>query len=219
MKQGLIKKGYEHEYGQAGMKIMTLGLKVKFELMLKDQTLDDFLKEVHIGRNTFNQVWTQVPNEKIYFTIAEYFGLDIDELRKLPITRDEILTATDEELEARDKSAYDVIEEAYFSEWFMTDAIEQTRQDVKEQKAKQAEEIQELKNLIKETRESQTLDGISDVEQMLLRRKFNFKGKSETTESTETRESETYSEYSESEHNDYGYTPYNDGGWQQWKSQ
>ena len=215
MKQGLIKKGYEHEYGQAGMKIMTLGLKVKFELMLKDQTLDDFLKEVHIGRNTFNQVWTQVPNEKIYFTIAEYFGLDIDELRKLPITRDEILTATDEELEARDKSAYDVIEEAYFSEWFMTDAIEQTRQDVKEQKAKQAEEIQELKNLIKETRESQTLDGISDVEQMLLRRKFNFKGKSETTESTETRESETYSEYSESEHNDYGYTPYNDGGWQQ----
>jgi len=215
MKQGLIKKGYEHEYGQAGMKIMTLGLKVKFELMLKDQTLDDFLKEVHIGRNTFNQVWTQVPNEKIYFTIAEYFGLDIDELRKLPITRDEILTATDEELEARDKSAYDVIEEAYFSEWFMTDAIEQTRQDVKEQKAKQAEEIQELKNLIKETRESQTLDGISDVEQMLLRRKFNFKGKSETTESTETSESETYSEYSESEHNDYGYTPYNDGGWQQ----
>ena len=216
MKQGLIKKGYEHEYGQAGMKIMTLGLKVKFELMLKDQTLDDFLKEVHIGRNTFNQVWTQVPNEKIYFTIAEYFGLDIDELKKLPITRDEILTATDEELEARDKSAYDVIEEAYFSEWFMTDAIEQTRQDVKEQKAKQAEEIQELKNLIKETRESQTLDGISDVEQMLLRRKFNFKSKFETedTESTETSESETYSEYSESEQNDYGYTPYNDGGWQ-----
>lgn len=209
MKQGLIKKGYEHEYGQAGMKIMTLGLKVKFELMLKDQTLDDFLKEVHIGRNTFNQVWTQVPNDKIYFTIAEYFGLDIDELRKLPITRDEILNATPEELEARDKSAYDVIEEAYFSEWFMTDAIEQTRQDVKEQKAKQAEEIQELKNLIKETRESQTLDGISDVEQMLLRRKFNFKSKSETSES------ETYSEYSESEHNDYGYTPYNDGGWQQ----
>lgn len=215
MKQGLIKKGYEHEYGQAGMKIMTLGLKVKFELMLKDQTLDDFLKEVHIGRNTFNQIWTQVPNEKIYFTIAEYFGLDIDELKKLPITRDEILTATDEELEARDKSAYDVIEEAYFSEWFMTDAIEQTRQNVKEQKAKQAEEIKELKNLIKETRESQTLDGISDVEQMLLRRKFNFKSKSETTESTETSESETYSEYSESEHNDYGYTPYNDGGWQQ----
>lgn len=215
MKQGLIKKGYEHEYGQAGMKIMTLGLKVKFELMLKDQTLDDFLKEVHIGRNTFNQVWTQVPNDKIYFTIAEYFGLDIDELRKLPITRDEILNATPEELEARDKSAYDVIEEAYFSEWFMTDAIEQTRQDVKEQKAKQAEEIQELKNLIKETRESQTLDGISDVEQMLLRRKFNFKSKSETTESTETSESEIYSEYSESEHNDYGYTPYNDGGWQQ----
>ena len=215
MKQGLIKKGYEHEYGQAGMKIMTLGLKVKFELMLKDQTLDDFLKEVHIGRNTFNQVWTQVPNEKIYFTIAEYFGLDIDELKKLPITRDEILTATDEELEARDKSAYDVIEEAYFSEWFMTDAIEQTRQNVKEQKAKQAEEIQELKNLIKETRESQTLDGISDVEQMLLRRKFNFKSKSETTDSTETSESETYNEYSESEHNDYGYTPYNDGGWQQ----
>ena len=215
MKQGLIKKGYEHEYGQAGMKIMTLGLKVKFELMLKDQTLDDFLREVHIGRNTFNQVWTQVPNDKIYFTIAEYFGLDIDELRKLPITRDEILNATPEELEARDKSAYDVIEEAYFSEWFMTDAIEQTRQDVKEQKAKQAEEIQELKNLIKETRESQTLDGISDVEQMLLRRKFNFKSKSEITESTETSESETYSEYSESEHNDYGYTPYNDGGWQQ----
>lgn len=215
MKHGLIKKGYEHEYGQAGMKIMTLGLKVKFELMLKDQTLDDFLKEVHIGRNTFNQVWTQVPNDKIYFTIAEYFGLDIDELRKLPITRDEILNATPEELEARDKSAYDVIEEAYFSEWFMTDAIEQTRQDVKEQKAKQAEEIQELKNLIKETRESQTLDGISDVEQMLLRRKFNFKSKSETTDSTETSESETYNEYSESEHNDYGYTPYNDGGWQQ----
>ena len=25
----------EHEYGQAGMKIMTLGPKVKFELMLK----------------------------------------------------------------------------------------------------------------------------------------------------------------------------------------
>ena len=215
MKQGLIKKGYEHEYGQAGMKIMTLGLKVKFELMLKDQTLDDFLKEVHIGRNTFNQIWTQVPNEKIYFTIAEYFGLDIDELKKLPITRDEILTATDEELEARDKSAYDVIEEAYFSEWFMTDAIEQTRQNVKEQKAKQAEEIKELKNLIKETRESQTLEGISDVEQMLLRRKFNFKSKSETTDSTETSESETYNEYSESEHNDYGYTPYNDGGWQQ----
>ena len=217
MKQGLIKKGYDHEYGQAGMKIMTLGLKLKIELMLKDQTLDDFLKEVHIGRNTFNQVWTQVPNDKIYFTIAEYFGLDIDELRKLPITRDEILNATPEELEARDKSAYDVIEEAYFSEWFMTDAIEQTRQDVKEQKAKQAEEIKELKNLIKETRESQTLEGISDVEQMLLRRKFNFKSKSETedTESTETSESEVYNEYSESEHNDYGYTPYNDGGWQQ----
>lgn len=216
MKQGLIKKGYEHEYGQAGMKIMTLGLKVKFELMLKDQTLDDFLKEVHIGRNTFNQIWTQVPNEKIYFTIAEYFGLDIDELKKLPITRDEILTATDEELEARDKSAYDVIEEAYFSEWFMTDAIEQTRQNVKEQKVKQAEEIQELKNLIKETRESQTLEGISDVEQMLLRRKFNFKPKAETeTENVETSEPETYSEHFESEQNDYGYTPYNDGGWQQ----
>lgn len=214
MKQGLIKKGYEHEYGQAGMKIMTLGLKVKFELMLKDQTLDDFLKEVHIGRNTFNQIWTQVPNEKIYFTIAEYFGLDIDELKKLPITRDEILTATDEELEARDKSAYDVIEEAYFSEWFMTDAIEQTRQNVKEQKAKQAEEIQELKNLIKETRESQKLEGISDVEQMLLRRKFNFKSKVEA-EDVETSESETYSEHFESEQNDYGYTPYNDGGWQQ----
>lgn len=216
MKQGLIKKGYEHEYGQAGMKIMTLGLKVKFELMLKDQTLDDFLKEVHIGRNTFNQIWTQVPNEKIYFTIAEYFGLDIDELKKLPITRDEILTATDEELEARDKSAYDVIEEAYFSEWFMTDAIEQTRQNVKEQKVKQAEEIQELKNLIKETRESQTLEGISDVEQMLLRRKFNFKPKAETeTENVETSEPETYSEHFESEQNDYGYTPYNGGGWQQ----
>lgn len=214
MKQGLIKKGYEHEYGQAGMKIMTLGLKVKFELMLKDQTLDDFLKEVHIGRNTFNQVWTQVPNEKIYFTIAEYFGLDIDELRKLPITRDEILNATPEELEAREKSAYDVIEEAYFSEWFMTDAIEQTRQDVKEQKAKQAEEIKELKNLIKETRESQTLEGISDVEQMLLRRKFNFKSKAEA-ENVETSESETYSEHYESEQNDYGYTPYNDGDWQQ----
>lgn len=214
MKQGLIKKGYEHEYGQAGMKIMTLGLKVKFELMLKDQTLDDFLKEVHIGRNTFNQIWTQVPNEKIYFTIAEYFGLDIDELKKLPITRDEILTATDEELEARDKSAYDVIEEAYFSEWFMTDAIEQTRQNVKEQKVKQAEEIQELKNLIKETRESQKLEGISDVEQMLLRRKFNFKSKVEA-EDVETSESETYSEHFESEQNDYGYTPYNDGGWQQ----
>ena len=216
MKQGLIKKGYEHEYGQAGMKIMTLGLKVKFELMLKDQTLDDFLKEVHIGRNTFNQVWTQVPNDKIYFTIAEYFGLDIDELKKLPITRDEILTATDEELDAREKSAYDVIEEAYFSEWFMTDAIEQTRQNVKEQKAKQAEEIQELKNLIKETRESQTLEGISDAEQMLLRRKFNFKSKAETeTENAETSESETYSEHFESEQDDYGYTPYNDGGWQQ----
>lgn len=215
MKQGLIKKGYEHEYGQAGMKIMTLGLKVKLELMLKDQTLDDFLKEVHIGRNTFNQVWTQVPNDKIYFTIAEYFGLDIDELRKLPITRDEILNATPDELEARDKSAYDVIDEAYFSEWFMTDAIEQTRQDVKEQKAKQADEIKELKNLIKETRESQTLEGISDVEQMLLRRKFNFKSKSETTDSVATSESETYNEYSESEQNDYGYTPYNDGSWQQ----
>lgn len=215
MKQGLIKKGYEHEYGQAGMKIMTLGLKVKLELMLKDQTLDDFLSEVHIGRNTFNQVWTQVPNDKIYFTIAEYFGLDIDELRKLPITRDEILNATQEELEARDKSAYDVIDEAYFSEWFMTDAIEQTRQDVKEQKAKQADEIKELKNLIKETRESQKLEGISDVEQMLLRRKFNFKSKSETTDNVATSESEIYNEYSESEQNDYGYTPYNDGGWQQ----
>lgn len=215
MKQGLIKKGYEHEYGQAGMKIMTLGLKVKLELMLKDQTLDDFLKEVHIGRNTFNQVWTQVPNDKIYFTIAEYFGLDIDELRKLPITRDEILNATPEELEARDKSAYDVIDEAYFSEWFMTDAIEQTRQDVKDQKAKQADEIKELKNLIKETRESQKLEGISDVEQMLLRRKFNFKSKSETADDVATSESETYSEYSESEQNDYGYTPYNDGSWQQ----
>lgn len=215
MKQGLIKKGYEHEYGQAGMKIMTLGLKVKLELMLKDQTLDDFLKEVHIGRNTFNQVWTQVPNDKIYFTIAEYFGLDIDELRKLPITRDEILNATSEELEARDKSAYDVIDEAYFSEWFMTDAIEQTRQDVKDQKAKQADEIKELKNLIKETRESQKLEGISDVEQMLLRRKFNFKSKSETADDVATSESETYNEYSESEQNDYGYTPYNDGGWQQ----
>lgn len=217
MKQGLIKKGYEHEYAQAGMKIMTLGLKVKFELMLKDQTLDDFLKEVHIGRNTFNQVWTQVPNDKIYFTIAEYFGLDIDELRKLPITRDEILNATPEELEARDKSAYDVIEEAYFSEWFMTDAIEQTRQDVKEQKTKQANEIKELRNLIKETRESQTLEGISDVEQMLLRRKFNTKAKSENQEDTATSESETYNEYSESEQNDYqgGYTPYDNGGWQQ----
>lgn len=215
MKQGLIKKGYEHEYGQAGMKIMTLGLKVKLELMLKDQTLDDFLKEVHIGRNTFNQVWTQVPNDKIYFTIAEYFGLDIDELRKLPITRDEILNATPEELEARDKSAYDVIDEAYFSEWFMTDAIEQTRQDVKDQKAKQADEIKELKNLIKETRESQKLEGISNVEQMLLRRKFNFKSKSETTEDAVTSESETQSEYFESEQNDYGYTPYNDEGWQQ----
>lgn len=215
MKQGLIKKGYEHEYGQAGMKIMTLGLKVKLELMLKDQSLDDFLKEVHIGRNTFNQVWTQVPNDKIYFTIAEYFGLDIDELKKLPITRDEILTATDEELEARDKSAYDVIDEAYFSEWFMTDAIEQTRQDVKEQKAKQADEIKELKNLIKETRDSQKLEGISDIEQMLLRRKFNFKSKSETVDNVTTSESETYNEYSESEQNDYGYTPYNDGGWQQ----
>ena len=137
-------------------------------------------------------------------------------MKKLPITREEILTATDEELEAREKSAYDVIEEAYFSEWFMTDAIEQTRQNVKEQKAKQAEEINELKNLIKETRESQTLEGISDVEQMLLRRKFNFKSKPKTEdEDIETSESETYSEYSESEQNDYGYTPYNDGGWQQ----
>ena len=81
-------------------------------------------------------------------------------------------------------------------------------------KAKQAEEIKELKNLIKETRESQTLEGISDVEQMLLRRKFNFKSKAET-ENVETSESETYSEHYESEQNDYGYTPYNDGGWQQ----
>ena len=60
----------------------------------------------------------------------------------------------------------------------MTDAIEYVK--MSKNKAKQAEEIQELPISLKKNRESQkNLKALVMSEQMLLRRKFNFKSKVE----------------------------------------
>lgn len=213
MKKGIIESKNQHQYGQAGMKIMTLGLKVKIELLLKDQKLDDFLKEIHIGRKTFNEIWTKRPNDKVYASIAEYFGLDIDELLKLPITREEILTMTDEELANRDGSAYDIIEEAYFSEWFMTDIKNEIKEYIQLNKDDRQRQINELRDKIKEIREDDTVDGVSQHELTLLRRKFNTKSKLDNEETiSETSQNEVYAEqpYEQNqeqsyEQNHYGY--------------
>lgn len=202
MKKGIIASKNQHTYGQAGMKIMTLGLKVKIELLLKDQKLDDFLKDIHISRKTFNEIWTKRPNEKVYASIAEYFGLDIDELFKLPITREEILTMTDEELANRESSAYDVIEEAYFSEWFMTDIKEEIKEYIQLSKDERKKEIDELRNKIKEIQEDDTIDGVGQYELTLLRRKFNTKSQEQTDEPNEQHYEERYEDQPSY---DYGY--------------
>lgn len=202
MKKGIIASKNQHTYGQAGMKIMTLGLKVKIELLLKDQKLDDFLKDIHISRKTFNEIWTKRPNEKVYASIAEYFGLDIDELFKLPITREEILTMTDEELANREPSAYDIIEEAYFSEWFMTDIKEEIKEYIQLSKDERKKEIDELRNKIKEIQEDDTIDGVGQYELTLLRRKFNTKSQEQTDEPNEQHYEERYEDQPSY---DYGY--------------
>lgn len=202
MKKGIIASKNQHTYGQAGMKIMTLGLKVKIELLLKDQKLDDFLKDIHISRKTFNEIWTKRPNEKVYASIAEYFGLDIDELFKLPITREEILTMTNEELANREPSAYDVIEEAYFSEWFMTDIKEEIKEYIQLSKDERKKEIDELRNKIKEIQEDDTIDGVGQYELTLLRRKFNTKSQDQIDEPNEQHYEERYEDQPSY---DYGY--------------
>lgn len=201
MKKGIIPSKNQHTYGQAGMKIMTLGLKVKIELLLKDQKLDNFLKDIHISRKTFNQIWTERPNKKVYASIAEYFGLDIDELFKLPITREEILTMTDEELANREPSAYDVIEEAYFSEWFMTDIKDEIKEYIQLSKDERKKEIDELREKIKEIQQDDTIDGVGQYELTLLRRKFNTKSK------PQERLDEPTEQYVEDQQSyDYGYS-------------
>ena len=209
MKKGIIESKNQHTYGQAGMKIMTLGLKVKIELMLKDQKLDDFLKEVHIGRKTFNEIWTKRPNDKVYASIAEYFGLDIDELLKLPITREEILTMTDEELANREPSAYDVIEEAHFSEWFMTDFKDEVKEFIQLNKEERQQQINELREKIKEIQEDETIDGVSHYELTLLRRKFNTKSKSVEIETIQNDVVDEQTEQPQEQHYEQNYYGYN----------
>lgn len=157
-KKGIFESALEHDLGAAGWKVMTLDNKIKIELLLKNQDLSEMLNDINLSYSTFNRIKREKPNDKTYFLLAEYFGLDVNELKKLPITRDEVLeTIDDVELYIKDNvivsDLYGVLEEAYYSDWFhgnkREEFIEQRELEEMEAQAK----LQELRENRKQIRD------------------------------------------------------------------
>lgn len=205
--KGLVDIGYKHTYGEAGMKVMTLYNKIKIEMLLKDEALDEMLTKTGIAYSTFSQLKRRRPSLQTYSALAEYFGFDLNELRKLPITREEAL---DSELnKKRNPSAYDVIEEAYFSQWFLTGYKDEAQEEAK-RRQKEIEESKELAKLQRqEIRES--VRQTEEVNQLMGGLLDKFKGQEKeialdpiylTDEEPEVVE-ETVEEAVEENHNDH----------------
>ena len=149
LKKGIMENNREHEFGSAGFKVMTLYTKIKIELLLKNQDVQSMLNDIHFSNSTFNKLKHERPNERMYFSLAEYFGLDVNELKKLPIRRDEVIeTVEGEELYIKDitteLSAYSELDEAYYSDWFHGSKREEFINKCEEEEIERQLKIEEL---------------------------------------------------------------------------
>ena len=149
LKKGIMESNTEHEFGSAGFKVMTLYTKIKIELLLKNQDIQSMLKDIHFSNSTFNKLKYERPNERMYFSLAEYFGLDVNELKKLPIRRDEVIETVDgEELYIKDinteLSAYSELDEVYYSDWFHGSKREEFINKCEEEEIERQLRIEEL---------------------------------------------------------------------------
>lgn len=149
LKKGIMENNREHEFGSTGFKVMTLYTKIKIELLLKNQDVQSMLKDIHFSNSTFNKLKYERPNERMYFSLAEYFGLDVNELKKLPIRRDEVIETVDgEELYIKDiiteLSAYSELDEAYYSDWFHGSKREEFINKCEEEEIERQLKIEEL---------------------------------------------------------------------------
>ena len=149
LKKGIMENNREHEFGSAGFKVMTLYTKIKIELLLKNQDVQSMLNDIHFSNSTFNKLKHERPNERMYFSLAEYFGLDVNELKKLPIRRDEVIeTVEGEELYIKDitteLSAYSKLDEAYYSDWFHGSKREEFINKCEEEEIERQLKIEEL---------------------------------------------------------------------------
>lgn len=152
MTNKLIQTNTDHRFGQAGYKILTLINKIQIELLIKDQSVRDFLRETRLSSSTFGKLKKEKPSYRTYAAIAEYFGLDVDELQKLPITRNEVLELAEEPglVNSSDFGQYGVFDEAYFSGWFHGGY----RDDFELEKLEVKEKMQEnLKDLAQQRKE------------------------------------------------------------------
>lgn len=86
---------------------MTLYAKIKSELLLRGETVQDLLNATNLSPATISNIKKSRPYNNTYALLAEYFQLDIKHLMALPITREQIL---DGYLVYRFKSDYDVLE-------------------------------------------------------------------------------------------------------------
>lgn len=70
---------------------MTLYTKIKYELMLRDETVADLLAATGLSPATISNIKKARPYRTTYQLLAEYFNLELVDLYLLPITRDDVL--------------------------------------------------------------------------------------------------------------------------------
>lgn len=91
-------------------KVMTLYTKIKTELLLRDESVEDMLRDTKLSPATLSNLKKSRPRRNTYEVLAEYFGLRPVDLYLLPITRQEIIDMSEEARLNRIESQYDVIE-------------------------------------------------------------------------------------------------------------
>lgn len=126
-------------------KIMTLYTKVKTELLLRNEKIEDLLRETGLSPATLSNIKKSRPRRNTYDLLAEYLNLDLLQLYLLPITREEIL---EEDCSERITSDYDIMETVDKSEMLPLPegvTIRQTREAARAQ-----EVIKELMSYISE---------------------------------------------------------------------
>lgn len=89
-------------------KVMTLYTKIKTELLLRDEKIEDLLRDTKLSPATLSNLKKSRPRRNTYDLLAEYLGLELIDLMLLPITREEIIGPDPAERFA--ESDYDVIE-------------------------------------------------------------------------------------------------------------
>lgn len=84
-----------------GNEVLTLDTFIKIETVKRNLTFLQFCDYIQISAPTLNKLKKQKPNEGIYIKIASILGVDINWLKQLPITNEQLKLMYEEDQRLR----------------------------------------------------------------------------------------------------------------------